>query len=407
LWRMTQALRQDTRSDPQPDDWVPDAPPSHRPNGTPQQARPLRRWCWLLVAVTVGTAGLAANKLSDALHPPTPPLVSGPVARTSVTALGWLEPASSVVKVAAPATVEASRIAELRVIDGDTVVAGQVIAVLDTAAKIEAQVQASLAQIELKRALLQRVTLDTQNSVVAKRMAIARARADVEQADAEVARQRTLVAREFATPANLEKRKRDLAVAQAQIQEAEAALKRLDATLPAYGQRSVQIDVAVAERELAVAEADLAQLRVSLDQASIRSPVQGVVISVLSRAGEKISQDGVAEIGSTNAMVAIGEVYQSDIVLIRVGQRVEVKADLLKEPVIGHVERIGLKVKRQSIINNDPATDTDARVIEVRVRLEPEASARVAALTRLQVRLHFALERATSGGTDPTVAEAR
>ena len=327
--------------------------------------------------------------------------------RTSVVALGWLEPASNVVKIAAPATVEASRISELRIAEGDSVEAGQVIAVLDTAAKLETQLKSATAQVALKGALLERVKLDTANSVVAKRMAIARARADVEQTEAEFARQRTLVAREIATPSNLEKRKRDLAVAQAQIEEAQAALKRLEAVLSANGHAPTQIDVAVAERELAAAEAELVQARVSLDQASIRSPIKGRVLSVLTRAGEKISQDGVVEVASTDAMVAIAEVYQSDIGLVHVGQSAEVRAEMLKEPIVGHVERIGLKVKRQSIINNDPATDTDARVIEVRVRLDPASSARVAALTRLQVRLHLALDQPAADSAALIGREAR
>lgn len=61
-------------------------------------------------------------------------------------------------------------------------------------------------------------------------------------------------------------------------------------------------------------------------------------------------------------------------------------------PATGVVERVGLKVKRQSVINNDPATDTDARVIEVRVALDAASSVRVSNLTRLQVRAHFKLE---------------
>jgi HlyD family secretion protein len=49
-------------------------------------------------------------------------------------------------------------------------------------------------------------------------------------------------------------------------------------------------------------------------------------------------------------------------------------------------------VKRQSIINNDPATDTDARVIEVRIALDAASSQRVASLSRLQVRARFAID---------------
>jgi HlyD family secretion protein len=331
-------------------------------------------------------------KLAGIATPPSPTPIAAPIKRQAVTALGWLEPASNIVKLAAPATVEASRIARLEVSEGDPIEVGQVVAVLDTADKLKAQLKTAEAQVALKRALVARVRLDTENSIVARRMAIAKAQADLDQAEAEFARQRTLVGREFATPANLEKRKRDLEVARAQIEEAQSALRRLEATLSEPGQVPTQIDIAVAERELAAAEADFVQARVLLDQASIRSPIRGRVITVLTRPGEKISADGVMELGGTQTMVAIAEVYQSDLPLVRVGQPVELKSDTFTFPVTGVVERIGLKVKRQSVINNDPATDTDARVVEVRVILDPESSHRVAGMTRLQVRAHFKLE---------------
>ena len=169
-------------------------------------------------------------------------------------------------------------------------------------------------------------------------------------------------------------------------------MRRLEAVLPLESEPPEQIDITVARRELAAAEADLAHTRVQLDQASVRSPIRGRILVVHTRPGEKIAADGVMEVGATRAMVAIAEVYQSDIGLIHAGQPVEIKSDTFSQPVTGVVERIGLKVKRQSIINNDPATDTDARVIEVRIALDPASSAFVAGLTRLQIRAYFQLE---------------
>jgi HlyD family secretion protein len=390
---MTKPLLKDYRPDIEPNPWRPE--PKEQERISPhreERKRSLR--VWLGVFLCLVATVLVAAKISGILDVRPQPHAAGPVVRTSVVALGWLEPASNVIKVAAPSTVEASRVSELLVVEGDVVAEGQIIAVLDTAKKLRAQLNTAQAQVELKRSHLHRVKLDVLTSIVAKRMAIARARADLEQSETEFVRQQTLVAREVATSANLEKRKRDLAVAQAQIEESEAALKRLEAAFQdVRGGEPVQIDVAVAERELAAAEADLAQVSVLLDQASIRSPIQGRVLTVMTRAGEKIVQDGVIEVGSTSNMVAVAEVYHSDISLIRQGQKVELRADTLKQPIRGQVERVGLKVKRQSIINNDPATDTDARVIEVRVKLDPDSSTRVAGLTRLQIRLHFALDQ--------------
>ena len=47
------------------------------------------------------------------------------------------------------------------------------------------------------------------------------------------------------------------------------------------------------------------------------------------------------------------------------------------------------KIKKQDILQSDPTADRDARVIEVKVRLKPQDSAKVDGLTNLQVRITF------------------
>ncbi|MGB3612183.1 MAG: hypothetical protein WBA10_00205, partial [Elainellaceae cyanobacterium] len=54
-------------------------------------------------------------------------------------------------------------------------------------------------------------------------------------------------------------------------------------------------------------------------------------------------------------------------------------------PLNGTVERLGLQVGRQQVVNEDPAINIDAKVIEVHIRLDPDASEQVVGLTNLQV----------------------
>ncbi len=58
----------------------------------------------------------------------------------------------------------------------------------------------------------------------------------------------------------------------------------------------------------------------------------------------------------------------------------------------GTVDHIGLQIKKQDILESDPATNKDARVVEVKVRLDPQDSDRVAELTNLQVRVKIQLD---------------
>jgi hypothetical protein len=50
-------------------------------------------------------------------------------------------------------------------------------------------------------------------------------------------------------------------------------------------------------------------------------------MDIHTRAGEVVSDDGIAEIGQTKQMVAVAEVYQSDVSKVRPGQQVRVTSD--------------------------------------------------------------------------------
>ena len=57
----------------------------------------------------------------------------------------------------------------------------------------------------------------------------------------------------------------------------------------------------------------------------------------------------------------------------------------LPGPLDGTVERIGLQVKKQSVIEDDPAANTDGRVVGAIVRFDDASSQIAARFTNLQV----------------------
>jgi HlyD family secretion protein len=77
------------------------------------------------------TGGSLYYSISKFGQKPAEPVASAPTIE-SITALGRLEPASEVVRVAAPATLNNDRVAQLLVKRGDRVQVGQEIAILDS-----------------------------------------------------------------------------------------------------------------------------------------------------------------------------------------------------------------------------------------------------------------------------------
>jgi HlyD family secretion protein len=91
-------------------------------------------------------------------------------------------------------------------------------------------------------------------------------------------------------------------------------------------------------------------------------------------------------------MMATVEVFQTEIGRVREGQRVELTSAPLATPLTGRVERIGLLVGRQNLVSDDTAANTDARVVELIVRLDPESSERSASLSNLEAVARIAVE---------------
>ena len=142
-----------------------------------------------------------------------------------------------------------------------------------------------------------------------------------------------------------------------------------------------------AQVNLAVARADIARAEAELGLAQVRSPVSGTVLRVFTRPGERIGIDGVVEIGQTDEMYAVAEVYETDIVRVRKGQRATVTSPALPDALEGEVEKVGLRIGKLDILSTDPAARTDARVVEVEIRLDESQA--VAGLTNLQVTVEI------------------
>ncbi|MDJ0618654.1 MAG: ABC exporter membrane fusion protein [Calothrix sp. MO_192.B10] len=209
-----------------------------------------------------------------------------------------------------------------------------------------------------------------------KRLAWQTAQQQINQARANLQRIQTSKQQQInEAKANLQ---RIQASKQQQIREGKATLNRIAEVRP--------VDVVAAEAEVKRALAIVKKAQADLRLAYVRSPQDGQVFKIYTRPGEVPSSDGVVEIGQTSQMYAVVEVYQSDISKVRQGQKVLLTSDSLSGKLRGNVERIGWQIQRQNVINSDPSSNIDARVVEVHVQLDEKSSQKAAKLTNLQVQ---------------------
>lgn len=177
---------------------------------------------------------------------------------------------------------------------------------------------------------------------------------------------------------------------EADLRNARAELARNENLLRAGSATGSQRDAL--QLKVDVTASRLRAARAALETDRVRSPINGRVLVVHAHTGERVGPNGIVEIGQTDQMYALAEVYETDVPRVHVGQSATIRSRALPHDLGGTVERIGLKVGRLDVQSSDPTADTDARVVNVLVRLD-EANA--AALTNLQVEVIIHPDAAT------------
>jgi len=139
--------------------------------------------------------------------------------------------------------------------------------------------------------------------------------------------------------------------------------------------------------KVSVAKAKLSRARAELKRTRVVAPYAGLVLDVHARPGERIGSEGILELARVDQMYAIAEVYETDVARVKPGQRAWVRSPALLQSLGGEVEWVRPKVQKLDELGTDPAARKDARVVEVKVRLDDSAAA--AALTHLQVEVEI------------------
>lgn len=371
---------------------------------------PAKRFAALLIAGISGTSILGiylASRPHTAASKSMPPSKVREVAE-EITAIGRIEPNGEVVRIGG---VLNERIGQLFVHEGQKIQKGAVLAYLEnhdeqlaqknsaasqleeTQARLATESSSGASRIQEAKSRIDQIDRPQLLEIAAQKASVKRVQAEFETAQKELKRfqylrqqgavsdqtlsDKTLgfqskkeeLAHEQATFLKLEQaRTTNLQNAKIQLHSAEADLKRTQS----------QIQVESAHRNLELAE-------VRLKRTIIRAPHSGQILKVFAHEGESISEKGILELGNTQTMNAVAEVYETDISRVKVGQTATITGRAITGKLKGIVQQVGLSVYKNDVLNTDPAAKTDARVVEVKIRLID--SQLVSGLTNLQVRV--------------------
>jgi HlyD family secretion protein len=383
-------------------------------------------WLGIAALVLLGAGFLAVRVFQQSAQQAAIEETTPAPRQVTVAALGRLEPEGEVISVSGP---QGDRISELLVAEGDYVQQGTILAYLESyeerlaernyaasqlaeaQTRLAAEAQYGNAQVEEARTRLGQIDRPQSLEIEAQQATVRQLEAELDLAETDLERSQSLRAEGAISQQELDQQITEVRRSQEELNNARSSLVRLETarrrdlenaraqvqSTQAESTRSqAQIEVDSAARNLELANA-------SLDRTIIRAPSDGEVLQIITQTGEAIAEEGILEMGDTRQMYVVAEVYETDVGSVELGQKATITSrnGAFDETLTGTVERIGTQIFKNDVLDDDPAANADARVVEVRIRLDQ--SEPVARLTNLQVDVRIDVD-ASDGNSAPTVA---
>lgn len=332
----------------------------------------------ILVAALAAATGGGWLWFSKAAPPP--PAMAVAMTPAGVGALGRVEPASRVRKLAQPGGFSVNRVGRLLVTEGDNVTENQLLAELsDSDQKDAAVVQAEAALTEARARLAKTRAAGRVSEIEAQEARIRALWAVEDMARRDAERAERLATTGAGASAAAERNRSAAARAAAERAEAIAQLETLS--------RPRAEDVAVAEAQVSSAEATLQRARADAELSRVKAPIDGTILKIHAFAGDLIGTDGLLEMADLDRMDVVADVYETDLPRLRTGAVAEVFVPGEGVRYRATVREIGWLVRRSTQATSDPIAAVDARTVEVRLALAEDARDALKRRTNMQVQV--------------------
>lgn len=294
------------------------------------------------------------------------PVAAAPSGPYLIAGAGRVEPTSENIKLGSELN---GKLKVIYVEEGAVVQRGQVLAELENA-DYRAQVESAAAEVKQKQAELRKVINGARQQERHEALSsVAEAEAVMNHARLEKDRYRKLYEAGVVSREEADNYSKEYDVAKARYEE----MKNHHALVDADAREE---DRAMAEANLQLAQAKLDAARALLDKTYIRSPIDGTVLRKHHREGESISTfastpDPIFTVGDTSALRVRVDVDEADVSKLVLGQPAYVTADAYgKQRFAGHVVQIGQQLGRKNVRTDEPTERVDMKILETLIALD-------------------------------------
>jgi multidrug resistance efflux pump len=250
-----------------------------------------------------------------------------------------------------------STLLELRIKDGQTVKKDEIVAVLSNYPRSDVAVRTAEAGLEKMKQLRETMTTGARVTQIAMQEASIKTTIDDN-------RLKALELQRSSKPPD--QKELELSLAQ-------QALERQKTTLFLQKQ-SLAADLKLIELDIANAQASLDTAKTQREESLVRSPLDGVIVQIFARQGERIGGAGIAKVVDMKQLRVLADVDELQIGRVAPGGKVDVTFRGSSTIYKGTIARVAPTVKRMQRVEPDGGTSTDARVVQVEIEIDDPSS---------------------------------
>jgi HlyD family secretion protein len=328
--------------------------------------------CGSALTVVVATFFISSNGGWVGLPPQAEPVAGE---GKTIAAPGRVEPVSEEINISSSIS---GRLQSVPVKEGDPIRVGQVLAVVSNE-EYAAREASAKAELCLRQSELRRIVNGAREQQRREALAVVQEAAEVlDHSRRERERSIALFSAGLISQAESEAAESQYRVAQSRYESASQQQSLIDS--PAREE-----DVSQARAAVALAQAQLAEATAIIAKTTIRSPLRGIVLRKIKKAGESVSDappEAILTVGDTSSWRVRVDIDEADVATIHAGQEAYLTADAYGNTHIpSRVLSVGHLLGKKNVWTGEPAERADTRILEA--LLEPAVPFRLPAGLRV------------------------
>lgn len=252
-------------------------------------------------------------------------------------------------------------IAKILVSEGDKVSSGDELAYLTSRDRLKSEVDLASLEVDLAELQYNQANLDKEFDIQSQNVRVSSLNQKYNMSKERLENLYQNKAEKYISPDTIKERESEIHQAKTDYELAILSLSKL--------KKSLELSIKKAAKELEISRQKLQLANQKYSNSIVYSPMEGTIMKIFSRPGESVG-NVLFKIANLDETYVIAEIYESDALRLKAGQKSKISSTALPVAINGVVKSVGTMIFKNTVNSLDTAAQTNSRVIEALILLE-------------------------------------